>query len=122
MIELANDEVYVTYFRENTLFDKNNIITILTPTSLNKPTKAFWGSPIDSTFGWKEWCKCEDFGNYDWEKPIKWKLEKNSKILKIDWCDLINYTEWLKKYIYMPIKYQKFLHTLTSHDITLLQA
>ena len=122
MIELAKDEIYITYIRENTIFDKNKITTILTPTSINKPTKAFWGSPINATFGWKEWCIREDFGNYDWENPIKWKLEKNSKILKIDWCDLQNNIELLKKYINIPIESQKlgFRYFMASLDFNKL--
>ena len=72
-------------------FNKNDIHTIIgIPNPINKPNCAWWGSPKDAEFGWKEWCFCQEFeiDGYDWENPIEWTLDKNSKVLKIDWDDI----------------------------------
>jgi len=29
----------------------------------NKPTGGLWTSPVDSEYGWREWCEQESFGN-----------------------------------------------------------
>lgn len=100
MIEFSKGEKYVTYLKEGLIFEKNSIVTDLENYSIqNKPTSAFWGSPMEGSYGWKEWCDCESFGNYDWNNPIIWKLKDNSKILRITWEDikidslLFNYTK-----------------------------
>lgn len=30
-----------------------------------KPAGGLWTSPINSTWGWKEWCKANNFREYD---------------------------------------------------------
>lgn len=76
--------VYVSYLNRGRTFDKDMICTDLISGSVSKPKHAWWGSPINAEFGWKEWCQMEHYGNYDFEKPIKWKLKEGSKILTID--------------------------------------
>lgn len=103
MKELSDDKLYVTYLKKNNLpFDPNKIEIILGDPkySINKPLEAFWGSPVDAQFGWKEWCEvnfkyydCD----YDWDNPIYFKLKPNSTILRIDVQDLKD--EILGKYI-----------------------
>ena len=61
----------------------------------NKPKYAWWGSPVDAQYGWKDWCESERFGilansahNIDY---VKWTLKKDTKILYIkDYSDLLN--------------------------------
>lgn len=95
MIELADNEIYVTYLKKNHLpFRKEMIKThigYIRP-MLNKPQNAWWGSPFDADYGWKEWCFCNDYETqgYDWKHPILWRLQRGSKILKIDIDDVIN--------------------------------
>lgn len=108
MKELSDNELYVTYWsKSRPPFDSNNIQIILGDPlhNLNKPQSAFWGSPVNAHFGWKEWCECEEFGDYDWDNPIYFRLKTNSTILKIDIDDLRE--EVLGRYVikdkYSPI-------------------
>lgn len=108
MIELNNGEEYISYLRkEKQPFDKDKIITILdgTPSAINKPHKAFWGSPINAEFGWKEWCYSNEMwiDEYDWSNPVVWKLQTGSKILKVDSLDVMSAERsCLKKYLANP--------------------
>ena len=104
MIKLASGEEYFTFLRKDSNeFDLNNIIINLNSEFgiINKPQKAFWGSPVNAKFGWKEWCEAESFGacDYNWDNPVKWKLKTGSKILKIELKDVIDEANSiLKKY------------------------
>ena len=78
---------YVTYGLGK--FDKSKLeINLNTIPFINKPMLAFWGSPIDAEFGWKEWRECNDYCNIDKyfapENTIIWKLEDDCKILDIN--------------------------------------
>lgn len=80
---------YVTYgFKK---FDKSKVRIDLT-CFVGKPRTAWWGSPIDAKFGWKEWCTNEYWTPGD--EPIEeyfaednkvlWTLTEDSKILYIN--------------------------------------
>jgi len=43
----------------STSFDPKKFNPVLN--SYIKPTGGLWTSPIDSEFGWKDWCTAEDF-------------------------------------------------------------
>lgn len=106
MIELANDQIYVTYLHKKNVFDKEKIVIYFgIPSMINKPDNAWWGSPIDASWGWKNWCLCEDFGNYDFDNPIKWKLTKDSKILRIGKEEVFSSKSILKKYTVNPYSF-----------------
>lgn len=85
---------YETYFDKNLKdsFDPRKIVTDLTcMDSINKPAKAWWGSPVGAKFGWKEWCEAEEFGieRYDFDsEPIRWGLKDGSSIFVIDTEDI----------------------------------
>lgn len=51
---------------------------------MNKPDGGLWASPVDSEWGWKDWCEAEDFRTESFEVWTKWKLKDPSKILIID--------------------------------------
>ena len=56
------------------------------PTSVNKPTKAWWGSPVDGNFTWKYWCLGEKFKPESYfrkENKFLWTLTDDSKIFTI---------------------------------------
>lgn len=94
MIINSDDKIYLTYLKKDALpFDRRKIEVQIgnIKSFLNKPDYAWWGSPINAEFGWKEWCFCEEFHieDYDWHNPIKWKLAPNTKILTIDWEDIL---------------------------------
>lgn len=85
-----NDKIYIHYGHDN--FDIN---TFISPRNrykkpegfrdrgnevsfyCSKPIKGFWGSPIDSEYGWDEWRKEEEYGDYNNEKNIKFRVIGN---------------------------------------------
>lgn len=83
-------KTYVTYGLGNK-FDISKL-NIDLDCFVGKPKQAWWGSPIDAKFGWKEWCEAEDWipGDVDPEiyfnddNKILWTLEESSKILYLD--------------------------------------
>ena len=64
-----NKKIYITYNNKDTEFNKDLIKTSLKPNYINKPTEAFWGSPENAEYGWKEWCESNEFGDYDFDNP-----------------------------------------------------
>lgn len=104
MVELENGHQYYTFLKKKYLpFDLSKVKTFFgIPSIRNKPNNAFWGSPIDTEYGWKEWCEREDFevGSYDWDNPIKWKLKDGSKVYRIYYTDVLSEeTSGLTKYL-----------------------
>lgn len=101
MITNSNpNKIYITYLEYNNVFNSDLIETNLEsiyPTF--KPKRAFWGSPSDAKFGWKEWCEREDFGNYNFNNPIKWKLKDDARIFNIDMNAVLNPNTIIKKYV-----------------------
>lgn len=80
----STSDKYVTYLRKEAgSFDSKMIFTMLTPVKhINKPESAFWGSPLNAEFGWKDWCEAEEYGDLEGDKVI-WTLQEGSKILRI---------------------------------------
>jgi len=100
LIEATGDEIYVTYLEEGKELNKELIYTNLRTQLQSKPEFAWWGSPKDAKFGWKDWCKSENYGNYDFNNPIYWKLKEGSKIFQIDWKEMeLDKSNTLLKYI-----------------------
>lgn len=69
-----------------------------------KPKGGLWTSPINSKWGWKDWCKSENFRDCDEMNSFKLKFKPDTKIILIDGLDdLLN----LPKYI-IEEKYPDF--------------
>ena len=51
-------DIYVTYGLGN-IFQKNKCNINLQCNYNGKPKSGWWGSPIDTEFGWKDWCMSE---------------------------------------------------------------
>jgi len=49
-----------------------------------KPFGGLWTSPINSKYGWREWCKAEDFEVYRLENSFKLLFNPDVKIFTID--------------------------------------
>jgi hypothetical protein len=94
------NKTYVSYLRKGDEFNKDLITTNLECTFNNKPTHAWWGSPEDADYGWKEWCISEEYGNYDFDKPIRWKLKEGSKIFTIDLQTVTQVPSFLTDHMY----------------------
>lgn len=95
------NKIYVTYWREhkNGKFDPKLIETNLS-CLICKPTKAFWGSPVNATFGWKEWCEGDDY-EHDFSNPIYWRLKEGSKILTVNMEDVTDPKSMLYLYAHL---------------------
>ena len=64
---------------------------------LNKPAGGLWSSPVDSVWGWKDWCESEDYRQgYGLKFGFKFILKKSAKIFVID--SLSDYLRMPKKY------------------------
>lgn len=50
---------------------------------LNKPSKGFWGSPVNSKNSWKDFCLAEDFRVSTLNKYFVFTLKKSARVLKV---------------------------------------
>lgn len=91
-IEITNGKRYITYLPKDEEFDPELFHITLSSSTMFKPRSAWWGSPEDSEWGWKEWCENEDFGEYDFDKPIKWHLKEDSKVFEIHMKEVTNFS------------------------------
>lgn len=56
-----------------------------------KPHGGLWSSPVNSSYGWKDWCESEGYKVESLSSWFKFKLNCNSNIFVIDeLSDLIN--------------------------------
>ena len=87
---------YITYGFDK--FDKEKFKAEIETADLNdrkdKPANAWWGSPIDAKFGWKEYCLSAKYGTCGkgtaYVPYVKWKIN-NAKIYEIrNFEDLAN--------------------------------
>ena len=103
----TTNKQYVTYLSkqkyERSDFDPSLIETDLSHFLDSKPKCAWWGSPVDATFGWKDYC-LSDYGTEDFDfehHSIYWHLKEGSKIFQIDMDDVkLEESNELLKYIY----------------------
>ncbi len=107
-----NKKIYITYTYGDKEFNKDLIRTHLKPNYANKPTEAFWGSPENAEYGWKEWCKSENYGDYNFDHPIRWKLKDGSKIYTINLKSVttINGISKLSRYIIIPNELKSMIY------------
>ena len=52
----------------------------------NKPDRStgLWASPVDSSWGWKDWCDSEEFRGCDKENSFTFSLDNKAKIFTVD--------------------------------------
>jgi len=56
-----------------------------------KPKGGLWTSPINSNWGWKDWCESENFRDCNEANSFKLKFKNDAKIMLIDSLkDLLN--------------------------------
>jgi len=79
----------------------------------NKPRFGLWTSPIDSNYGWKDWCESEDFALSSLEKSYTVRLKKFSKVLTINNKADLDKLEWLSS---MSIIYPDFESISKKYD------
>lgn len=76
------DTVFVSYGTDS--FSEENFKTPTFNQSNNKPHGGFWGSPIDSKYGWGQWSDDNDFNIMSLDKHVLFKVKKGSRIYIID--------------------------------------
>lgn len=76
-----------TYIHYSNIGAKHFSKVLFTPVSnrpmFNKPAGGLWGSPIDASFGWKEWNEEENFRNLDPVFSFKFKLKPGNRVLTL---------------------------------------
>lgn len=78
------EENAVEYIHYGTsVFDKTLFKPIINSAYMNKPCGGFWGSPIDSVFGWKKWCEAEQFMDCIEECSVRFRLTKDAKVIYV---------------------------------------
>ena len=65
------------------LFDNKKFIEIKNDNWV-KPYGGLWASDINAKFGWKDWCKQENFRECNINNSFTFKIKDNAKILVID--------------------------------------
>jgi len=77
--------MYETY-GFGTKVDPSNIVTDLHCEFNNKPRSAWWGSPTDASYGWKDFCISEQYRDDEISEDNRciWTLPEDAKILTID--------------------------------------
>lgn len=53
------DKIYIHY--GHAAFDPSLFVKIRNNSPWNKPIGGLWASPVNATFGWKDWCEAEEF-------------------------------------------------------------
>ena len=75
------DKIYIHYGHKK--FDKEIFINIRNDNWV-KPIGGLWSSDVNAEFGWKDWCKQENFRECKQENSFKFKLKENVNVLLID--------------------------------------
>ncbi len=53
----------------------------------SKPTGGFWASRTDALYGWKDWCKDNDFGECTEDNSFRFFITENANVLIINSVD-----------------------------------
>jgi len=65
-------------------FSLNDFIDVSNEEYRNKPKGGLWASPIDSKYGWKQWCEDEQFRECNDENSFIFELKPEAKIYQIN--------------------------------------
>lgn len=78
---------------------------------LIKPGGGLWCSPLDSVYGWKEWCKDNDYADIEHKQRVILDVD-NAKLLTIDsFGDMENKLPWYELHGKFPaIDFEKLVN------------
>lgn len=76
---------YVHYGHKS--FDKALFKPIKNHALLSKPDGGLWASPIDSEYGWKDWCVSESFRDCNEDDSFIFILATGAKVMILDSVD-----------------------------------
>lgn len=66
-------------------FDENMFVKISnSPYFRTKPDGGLWASDVEAKYGWKDWCKAENFRDRIEENSFEFVLTDNAKVLCIN--------------------------------------
>ena len=78
-----NKDIYIhyghKYFDANLFMEINNF-----ELGHVKPHGGLWASNINAKYGWKEWCRENNFRKCSYDDSFKFKLKSGTKVLRID--------------------------------------
>lgn len=80
-----------------------------------KPYGGFWASPVDAKWGWKDWCKRENFERHNLRTSFSFHLAPTANVL------VVNNVECLESLPKMPYE-GKFTPTWVALDFEKIQA
>lgn len=79
---MGNKTKYIHYGHVE--FDKGIMfVPIENVEYFTKPRGGFWASPVDSQYGWKEWCESNNFCTSRLCKSVTFALSDNAKVFHI---------------------------------------
>lgn len=64
-------------------FDKNIFIPIRNGNLESKPFGGMWASPVDSEWGWRNWCEAIEFRLYDLNTSFSFVLSDDARVLHL---------------------------------------
>ena len=81
---MGRSKLYIHYGA--TEFSPERFEPIKNRMSYNKPTGGLWASALSSKYGWKQWCRRNDFDSCNLKKSFRFKLN-TKRIFVIDSCE-----------------------------------
>jgi hypothetical protein len=79
---------YIHYGHKN--FDRNLFVNVFNERfCATKPHGGLWASAVDATWGWKDWCKENDFMDCTEDNSFSFHLAPTANVLVIDNIDCL---------------------------------
>lgn len=75
------NKVYIHYGHKH--FNYDSFIPIKNQCFI-KPIGGFWGSPVNTKYGWKEWATINNFCECKEDNCFRFVLKKNANVITID--------------------------------------
>ena len=95
-----SDKIYIHYSKDlvTNHFDRTRFAAINNDARYCSGIKVFgglWGSPIDSDFGWKDWCEGEEYRDCIITASFMFRLKPGNRVLMLDHLgDENGYPKW----------------------------
>lgn len=64
-------------------FDASQFKEVRNRDGFTRPSGGFWASPVNSQWGWKEWCEAEEFGECSADNSFEFELRENAKVIHL---------------------------------------
>lgn len=64
-------------------FDMDKFMPITNMGSFPKPRGGLWASPVNTEFGWIQWCEKEEFAHYNPDNKFQFRLSDSARVLEI---------------------------------------